>query len=46
MHVHSDAQARSAERIIKRIRRRYGIKIRSGRLVRSTKSAVQQRARE
>jgi hypothetical protein len=37
VHVHSDAQARSAERIIKRIRRRYGIKIRSGRLVRSTK---------
>ena len=33
MHAHSDAQARSAERIIKRIRRRYGIKIRSGELV-------------
>ena len=33
VYVHSDAQARSAERIIKRIRRRYGIRIRSGRLV-------------
>ena len=37
VHVHSDAQARSAERIIKRIRRRYGIKIRSGELVKATK---------
>jgi len=37
VYVRSDAQAASAERIIKRIRRRYGIKIRSGRLVRSTK---------
>ena len=38
VHVHSDAQARSAERIIKRIRRRYGIRIRSGQLVKSTKA--------
>ena len=36
--VHSDAQAASAERIIKRIRRRYGIRIRSGQLVKSTKA--------
>jgi len=38
VHVHSDAQAASAERIIKRIRRRYGIRIRSGQLVTSTKA--------
>lgn len=38
VHVHSDAQAAAAERIIKRIRRRYGIRIRSGQLVKSTKA--------
>jgi hypothetical protein len=38
VHVRNDSQAAAADRIITRIRRRYGIRIRSGQLVKSTKA--------
>jgi hypothetical protein len=46
VHVHSDAQAAAAERIIKRIRRRYGIRLKSGELVKATKDRYSKAPKE